>query len=137
MKRIVYFLPLIVSFYTCQTPNSQVFENTCWEGEGVILVLQDNHRATLNTPPYVTADTTIYTLNLDGEWEYVEKSFRKEMNIWGHPQCYTFGVRTSLISKKPKYLYYFEGDPDEYNIHKLYPVSCCSEFQDYEKSICF
>lgn len=126
MRRIVFFLLLIGLFYACQTPTDQTFENTCWEGEGVILVLMKDHVAFLRAPSGTLFDEDFYEEDIDevGEWEYVEESFQKQIHFQGHPAGYHFEVETSLFSQKPKYLYYFEGDPDEYNIHKLYPVSC-------------
>lgn len=127
MKHIVYFSLLIILFSSCNTPVSQKFEDTCWEGDGVIVVLGKDHVAFLNALPFTLFDEVNYnkSINEVGRWEYVGRFLQKQILIEGNPISYSFEVETSLILKNPKCLYYFEGDPDSYKIHKLYPVSCC------------
>lgn len=127
MKHIVYFFLLIILFSSCNTPVSQKFEDTCWEGDGVIVVLGKDHVAFLKALPNTLFDEVNYnkSINEVGRWEYVGRFLQKQIHIEGNPISYSFEVETSLILKNPKCLYYFEGDPDSYKKHKLYPVSCC------------
>ena len=127
MKHIVYFSLLIILFSSCNTPISQKFEDTCWEGDGVIVVLGKDHVAFLKALPFTLFDEVNYnkSINEVGRWEYVGRFLQKQIHIEGNPISYSFEVETSLILKNPKCLYYFEGDPDSYKKHKLYPVSCC------------
>ena len=126
MKHVVPFSLLIILLSTCNTPVGQKFEDTCWEGEGITVVLRKDHVAFFKAPQGTLFDKDFYneSINEIGKWEYVEDFFQKQIHISGHPAGYSFEVETSLIFKNPQYLYYFEGDPDEYNIHKLYPVTC-------------
>lgn len=129
MKHIVYFFLLLILISACNTSVSQKFEDTCWKGGEVIVVLRRDHVAFLKASPGTIYDEDVYnkSINEVGRWEYVEKFIQKQIHIEGHPIGYSFEVETSLIFKNPKCLYYYEGDPDSYNIHKLFPVSCCEE----------
>lgn len=125
MKRLASYSLLIILFSACSTSVSQKFEDTCWEGDGVIVELRKDHVAFLKAPSGTLFDEDFFNKSIDevGRWEYVEKFSQKQIHIEGHPVGYSFEVETSLIFNNPKYLYYFEGDPDSYNIHKLYPAS--------------